>query len=826
MDSGLVCNYMGYAKKTLRFAYLTRGTVGVGGVSNDTAERLWRSISSTCERRGIKLITLVGDLPGQNQNQVIFQEIQDGYVDGIISWSSLGELEKGHDLSRFVQTPIVVLSRKVNGRPTISIDNHQGIHYIASHLVEVHGFRNIAFIRGPQNHPYSVARWDAYRQILANYSIPYDKNLVTPWGSWDKSTGRNAIEILLKNRKLSIGSDIQAIMCANDRIAIGVIEELSLMGYRCPEDVAVTGFNHLPESDKIEPALTTVHMPFELQAQKAVDLLIEMINQQHMSAPDIVLDSTCLFRDSCGCKQYHPKIKLENNTILLDLNTNANKSNLLPELQRSFNSALISKDESLFFDSIEQLITHQHGHTIECVIHDELAKLGSRFIARDLHDEEMKFAEYLIHGAYFHVFTTQIRSRNTQDITTFIQRELLQKIDFAFSLETDQLTLYQKLQELMPKIGINSFYLVMYEPNMKSRLEFGFSTNTIISEKDYSEHFSRDVLLPASIFEKDTMDNYLVRTLFFRSRVFGHLVFAVGPLDGTLYDSITYKLSAIINNQILSSDLEDKVNKLLTANNKLSKSLEELRDTQKQLVESQKMAALGELVVGVSHELNTPLGVALTASSYLQMELQNFRRLIEFQQRPDVFKAVELVMNNIQRANNLINHFQSTIQKPSDLEIVPFQLSSLFDEVSISNKKLMKDIDISIECLVDTTIEIVGPKSVYFDIVNQLVQNSISHGFPDGKKGRIQLVGMESPTHIILKVVDTGIGISEDNKDKIFNPFYTTGRGKGHIGLGLHGLFNTVTQVLSGSIQCHSSGSKGTTFEIGIPKKYLDFDGT
>ena len=273
----------------------------------------------------------------------------------------------------------------------------------------------------------------------------------------------------------------------------------------------------------------------------------------------------------------------------------------------------------------------------------------------------------------------------------------------------------------------------------------------------------------------------------------------------------------------LNQNLEDKV-KLRT--NELEKSLNNLKEAQDKLVYSQKMASLGELIAGVSNELNTPVGVGLTSISHLQFLTENIqeqydsKKLNEKEIEEYLKNAKNLtdtVNKNVDRISHIIKHFKEVaVDQASELKRV-FNIKDYVNGLLVGLNTVIKKKDIKVFVNCDENIEIDSYPGFYSQIMTKLIYNSMNHGFKDTDKGNITIDIAKESNNLIIKYQDDGQGISKENLEHIFDPFFTTNKDAGGIGLGLHIIFNIITSNLKGTISCHSIKGEKTIFDIKIP---------
>ncbi|HET8940971.1 MAG TPA: two-component regulator propeller domain-containing protein, partial [Rudaea sp.] len=300
-------------------------------------------------------------------------------------------------------------------------------------------------------------------------------------------------------------------------------------------------------------------------------------------------------------------------------------------------------------------------------------------------------------------------------------------------------------------------------------------------------------------------------------------------LVGTTQD-ITVLKRAEESLRKLNEELEARVDlrtaDLRRANRELRGTLEQLTLAQRQLLESEKMAALGGLVAGVAHEINTPLGVAVTAASHLQEEATRMMRHVqsntlderEFARFQNIaVESAQIILRNLQRADRLIKSFKLVAVDQTTEEQRMIDLGAYLNEILISLGPTLKKKPhrVRVDCAQPISLR-TYPGSLY-QIVSNLILNSMTHAFTDDQAGEIVITARRSGKLVELQYRDNGNGMSDDVRARIFEPFFTTRRNQGGSGLGLHVVYNLVTQLLRGSIRVESKPGVGTTFEIFLP---------
>jgi predicted ATPase/signal transduction histidine kinase/tRNA A-37 threonylcarbamoyl transferase component Bud32 len=259
----------------------------------------------------------------------------------------------------------------------------------------------------------------------------------------------------------------------------------------------------------------------------------------------------------------------------------------------------------------------------------------------------------------------------------------------------------------------------------------------------------------------------------------------------------------------------------------LSQTLSNLKTTQKQLVESEKMAALGGLVAGVAHEINTPIGIGITAASLLAEKATEFFEMYKSGQmkRSQLEKFLDtamqsssMVLSNLNRAADLIQSFKQVAVDQCSEEERTFNLKQYLSEILISLRAKLKTTKHRVDVRGDETLTVNTYPGALSQIVTNLVMNSLTHAYSSPEDaGHLVFDFKQEGEQIIFEYSDDGKGIPQEQLSKIFDPFFTTKRGQGGSGLGLHIVYNLVTQKLNGTIECESQVGAGTKFVIQLP---------
>jgi signal transduction histidine kinase len=259
----------------------------------------------------------------------------------------------------------------------------------------------------------------------------------------------------------------------------------------------------------------------------------------------------------------------------------------------------------------------------------------------------------------------------------------------------------------------------------------------------------------------------------------------------------------------------------------LENALTSLKDAQGELVRQEKLASLGRLVAGVAHEINTPLGICVTATSHLVEELKLTREDMAagaldedgLNQFFDIIdQSLRIMTTNTQRAAALVRSFKQVAVDQSSDDIRSFNLRKYLDEVLLSLQPKLKGKPVTIDIDCDQHINLASFPGAVSQIVTNMVVNSLVHGFEEGQAGKIKIIGKVDGDFVEFDYSDDGIGMDSATLAQLFDPFFTTKRGSGGSGLGAHILYNLVTGALGGTVKVVSAPGMGLHYKLRFPK--------
>ena len=294
-------------------------------------------------------------------------------------------------------------------------------------------------------------------------------------------------------------------------------------------------------------------------------------------------------------------------------------------------------------------------------------------------------------------------------------------------------------------------------------------------------------------------------------------------LAAIVFENNLAKKNLINANHLLSQTIDERNNQLMKTNEELSKVLVQQSIDNTQSLEKEKADTTKKMLSGFAHEINTPLGVATTATSFTLETIKQFIHLIEnnkltkqsaLSSLTEMQGSAELSQSSLMKTAALISQFKQIDICLADSNKHNFSIDEFFDDFKASySKKLAAHI---FEYEVETGLSC-HSKSALWQVIAQLVDNSLEHGFINRDKGKIGIHVASSHENIIINYQDDGCGISADEKKSVFEPFFSTRRDSGKVGLGLNVIYNTITNSYNGAIKLLDSPI-GVRYEITIPK--------
>lgn len=765
-------------------------------------------------------------------------------------------------LRRFGDIPTVSIAVPLSGMPGVLVDNARGMRDAIEHLIVQHGYRRIAFVRGPEANEEAERRFRVYREVLATHGIAYDDALVTI-GDFHRPSGMTAVEQLL-----GLGCRrIDAIVAASDYMALGVMDGLQAAGYRVPDDVAVVGFDDVDEARFASPPLTTVRQPLYEQGLQAANIAAAMLRGVHVEG-QVTLHTELVARRSCGCFSQAPTQSMlppgdvaapqlghavirRKERILSDMNQalrglgRSLAADWHVRLLDAFMAELEGKSPGAFLSALEDGLRQvtQKGSD-GSVWQDVMSALRRQMLPCLSELAEKARAEELWQQARLLIASVVERLQAQQRLEAERWVRILSETNERVITTFDVVSLANALADQLPRLGIQSCYLSLYENGSgaqgNARLILAHDHRRKLGPDWVGQVFSARRLVPDGLTLSETRATHIVEPLFFKEHSLGFVVLEMGPRQGVIYEALRDQLSAAIKGATLVQEVVEKDRErdaLMQTLERRATELEQaylaLQKNQEMLVSAERMASIGRLTASIAHEMNSPVAAIRAALAELGHRVDEYQASAsDHEVTPEdhleivqeMQRALTLAQGAAARAADFVSSIKNQTRDTGRKERIVFNVvSNVKETLLLLGHALRKgncQITVKHDC---ETIELRGAPGRLSQIVTNLVTNSIDAMSPKG--GTIEIELVRADELLILHIADTGPGIPESLREQIWEPLFTT-KPFGHgTGLGLTIVREIVTADFGGTIEILDRPERGAVFRVTIPTR-IDHGGS
>lgn len=585
---------------------------------NEYDVAVWHEVVKTTEEQDVNLICFPGgtispDSPDAHtrQRHLLYGLANTQRLDGLIVSDTISNTVTPDEIvnfyHRYPSLPIISIGRVLDEFVSIIVDNYGGMHDAMTHILQIHSCRRIAFIKGPGYSESARQRHQAYQDALAEYGRSYNPEWVVD-GDFSEEAGRAAVRTLIETRN----AEPEAIVAANDAMALGAIAELERLGLRVPHDVLVVGFDDTLAARAMTPPLTTVRQPVRRMARQATQALLSLLAGGDVS-PKIVIPTHLQVRQSCGClspavaqaaTEFLPGMETESSygfttalqrqkeTILfamaqaVDLTVPTNINAYTEQLLSAFSQALEEDRPATFMIALEEILRHMppeqvvawHG-AISALRRQVLPALSNQKGSGEIHHR----AENLWHQAHILIGEVAQRRQLAQNLQSAQQRSIWQRISLGMVTTFDMEALKQVVVETLPRLHIPACSIALYKgygtPPAEAQLLTAYDRrgpvevpHTAPDEQDVPDarSFPSAQLVPAFLEPEPEPGaaryNWLLEPLHFQDDPLGFVLFEVGTLDGNVYPTMAGFLSSAIKGALLVEEVRERTHALQEAN--------------------------------------------------------------------------------------------------------------------------------------------------------------------------------------------------------------------------------------------------------------------
>jgi DNA-binding LacI/PurR family transcriptional regulator/signal transduction histidine kinase len=795
--------------------------------------RLRAGLERECQKRDIDLHFVVGRALGSSDpisaaHNAIYELVYRGGSDGtILVASGLGSVCGVERLallaSELQPTALCSVGIELPDVPSISIENHLGMAAVLEHIIEVHGCRRIAFIGGPKKNPDAVARFQVYRQVLTQYGLPFNPELIA-LGEFTFPTGMLAANVLLE-----CGAKFDAIAAANDDMALGAIEALRQHGQRVPRDVRVVGFDDVVTARFSNPPLTTARQPLDKMANLAIEYIVA---QWEGRVPPVVtqLPVEVVARRSCGClfrkgrhsippsanprsqpftPEHTTRLAQQLDRILTqsDVTCAVTGERLLQAVQGECDGqrdAFLAALDALldqatncseFFDDIQNAVT---------LLRDEFNSVGVTHL-EDLWDT-----------ARCTIALASTREQSEQRTSVELTYRNLLHCGERLSSVPDVAALGRVLGQELPLVPVKDVFVAVC-PGERQELRpiFGLCGGHAVQLPDAPIEARRFLRMTREHLDRRTTTFALPLT--FEGKYLGAVVFVPEAGLGAcamLREQISFALNTI--------DLHQELAKRT--------ALQE-RSVQERIAATARMETLSVMAGGVAHDLNSALS-PLVALPDAILGLVNRLGVDTSPDGQRLRHYVSTIKAAASRATETIRDLMTLGRQgrtpKARLDLNWVAASCVSAEPSLT----MRSEANRLEVCMDLTCQPLLVNASQYHIeraISNLIRNAVE---AVGERGtltvRTAVARFEKPAgglepvapgeYAMLAISDTGPGIPRDLIKRVFEPFFSnkTLRDSSGSGLGLS-IVHGVVKEHEGYIDVSSERGHGTTFTLYFP---------
>ncbi|NMB88454.1 MAG: substrate-binding domain-containing protein, partial [Chloroflexi bacterium] len=810
-----------------------RATIGflLASLHTGASRALWPGLLDAARQQDVNLICFPGGRlkspdAYENQRNAIYDLAGELCLDGLVTWSSslggvLGPAEIKQFHQRYLHLPMVSMAQFMEGMPTVSVDSYHGMRALLAHLIEHHGYRRIAFIRGPEGHYYAQERYRAYQDTLQAYQLPFLPELVTRPLRWE--SGATAVQILLDERGLRPGTDFQAVAAVSDLLALWALKTLQARGYTIPDDVAVTGFNNSIEERLAAPPLTTVDLPFYHQGARSVEVLLSLLAGENVPAL-ITLPSNLVVRQSCGCPSaavaragYAPfpdggeaeeapspthwkEACLAEMAAVIDMQDDKARRQIEPILDALLRAIQRSQPDHFLAALNEGLDASMVEKRDANLWQDALSVLRKHALQAGAVERNAE-TESLLACARVVVSEGVQRAQSYWQWQEERQTEYLRETNRLLLTTFDIQKLTDVLAERLPGLGIPSAFLALYEepgdPSEYARLVLAYTEQGRSALGPEGRRFQARQLVPLDLLPHHRRYSMVVEPLYFQEKSIGYILFEIGPQNGDVYELLRGNLSSAIQGAALFQEIRH------------ARYVAEKADHIKT-----------RLLANVSHELRTPLNIIL---GYTRGALQSLGSC-DLEARPGLAEDLQHIQDHAEHQlrviNDLLDLSRAEIDE-LDLAIELIDPRPLLAEAFHSMAGQPAHVGLAWKLDLPERLPLIRADAVR---LRQILLNLLSNARKFTASGQISLGAEVEPPDVHFWVSDTGLGIPVDQQERIFEPFVTVEHDhhiSGGIGLGLS-ITRHLVALHGGQLTLESEPGRGSTFHIRLPLPALE----
>jgi signal transduction histidine kinase/DNA-binding LacI/PurR family transcriptional regulator/AraC-like DNA-binding protein len=809
-------------------------------IGDGTGRKLWSGINELCQENGVNLVSFTGselEPPGgfSRQANMIFDMVDRGQLDGLVIWASSLATYVGPDVirrfcERYRPLPLVGIGLPLTGIPSIILDSYQGERDALLHLIENHGRRRLAFLRGPERHREANLRYQAYLNIIKEYGFDSDPNLVTPPATWLQSWGVEAVRILVEERH----QKFDAIACVNDGLAVGAMEYLQQHGIDVPGEVSIIGFDNGVEGRVVTPPLTTVPIRMRERGRQAARMLLAQIAGE--TVPELVtLPTYVMLRQSCGCPDplaveagmphvtylqsngtddlltWQEKVALRRAETIAEMEHVLDLEETAPGWAGELLDALIKMlqraPSNLFPNTLQRLLSYSAPAGGEMIAWQKVMSVLRVRILPLLHEDADRVdrAERYLHQARVMIGERALRAQGYQDWKASQQVNRLMRIRQSLSGAQNLFELVEILAHDLPEIGIQRCYLALYQnasqPVQGARLALAYDETRRYHELEGQVFTPSWRLLPSGL-DTEKPQNLVMVPLYYRDEQLGFILIDGKNFQGSSHQVLCEQISSALKSVLL---------------------IEQNLQLYHQALEAQHLAEEANLLKSrflsmVSHELLTPMVLLVGLSEMMLREGIGDRPSLPEPYRQDLTR----IHAGAQQLGSLVRDVLDLARSQlGQLKLVrkPCHIEEMLKSVALVGEQMTRSKGLTWRAVIPDNLPQVMADAAR---LQQVALNLVSNAVKFTAHGEVALVVDVGDGEVTISIRDTGLGVPVAEQEAIFDEFRqserTVTRGYGGLGIGL-AICRQLIELHEGRIGVYSSGEEygGSTFYFTLP---------
>lgn len=702
--------------------------------------------------------------------------------------------------------------------PNMVVDNYGGASAMVDHLVEEHARRRFVYIGGPQEHEEAEQRFRGVSDALSRHGIGIDPSAMF-YGDWTASAGTVALQEVIR-RKIPF----DAVLAGNDDMAIGAMAVLRAVGYRCPEDVSVVGFDDAAAARFSHPPLTTASQPVVRLGMLAVKRLIDSWVNDFPSGP-LVLDTELILRESCGCHPTH-HLRTQDSSMRRGRVRRPPHEEIRELLRPIFD---IEKQRDRYAgELVEAAASEARGKsgTLTRVLNSMILRIPHPYvplyelqrIVTCLRDSVLDQGITPEIEEAFHVARVLVGSHayRREGETRLRNEYLLEELRLSWERLATCLSLPDLRRVLaaeLPRFGILNAAIALFAPNDTSMLV------TLVCVKDgramaiNEQPYPAGWLLPDDALDTDKRRSLTVLPLTFESEYLGVAVLEL-PQGLEVYTLLREQIGSAIKAAALHQEI-------------LAKERLHAQAQEERRVTAERLRSLSLIAGGVAHDLNNALGPLVALPEAIQRDLA---RAVGAAVPADVDEDLDMIRAAGQRAALTIRDLLA-LGKPADVPQGAVELNRVLQhERSALCAICERDphVTVRIEACTEPLVVVIDKTHLSRALTNLVINAADAIDGPGtivvrARRVRLdhRLEGIEpvdAGTYAVIDVEDNGHGISALHLPRILEPFFTAKQRPGSSGTGLGlAIVHRIVKDANGYLQINSTVGKGTTFTLYFP---------